>query len=77
MKRTLMGRVKEFCGYYHINLYKYIFNNEYRQNIKYCTYNSVHDGQNDIIDSLRNLFIHYNTRCRDLVLDLKGFLNTL
>ena len=43
VKRTLMGRVKEFCGYYHINLYKYIFNNKYRQNIEYCTYKSVHD----------------------------------
>ena len=70
VKRTVMGRVKEFCGYYHINLYKYIFNNKYRQNIKYCTYKSVQDGQNGIIDTLRNLFKRYNTRCRDLALGL-------
>ena len=25
VRKTLMGRVKEFCGYFHINLYKYIF----------------------------------------------------
>ena len=70
VKRTLMDRVKEFCGYYLINLYKYSFNNKYKQNIKYCTYKSVHNGKNGIIDSLRNLFKHYNRICRDLALGL-------
>ena len=46
VKRTLMGRVKEFCGFIIFILYKYIFNNKYRQNIKYYTYKSVNNGQN-------------------------------
>ena len=56
VNKTLVGRVLKCCKESNINIFNYLFDNEYRMIKKKYLSKYIPDGVNGVVDTLRYLF---------------------
>ena len=66
VNKTLVGRVLKCCKESNINIFNYLFDNEYRMIKKKYLGKYLPDGVNGVVDTLRYLFKNYTSCNRDL-----------
>ena len=66
VNKLLVGRVLKCCKESNINIFNYLFDNEYRMIKKKYLSKYLPDGVNGVVDTLRYLFKNYTSNNRDL-----------
>ena len=66
VNKLLVGRVLKCCKESNINIFNYLFDNEYRMIKKKYLSKYLPDGVNGVVDTLRYVFKNYTSNNRDL-----------